>query len=386
MLLSSVGGKIFGLIASVFIVRILSIQDFAEWSYYKAFIIFLLPIATLGMEQVLLRYAYIKDVDREVLKKQSFSMSISFSLIVSLISLFLVFYIRPNDFTNTLLLLFVFLQLFTTPFNLFQQYAYRIKDDFSKYSKVVLSTAILVAISLIIGSFINVEIMALSVSLSYLFHYLAYSKRIKFEFKSIFSLSKKRLKYGVNIGVGGVLNKSIYIFDIIYIANILNDLDALAGYKVITLVPFNLILLANSILIVDFGAFVNFKKKDTFLYLLNYWKKGLLFLIPVGLIMFFFNYEIVNLLFGQKYTKYSLLMFYYFLFISVVILIRSPIGQLLNAMGFAGFNSFVTVAQTVLLGLIFILPIDLTITQMIFYFCFVVILLSTIQTIKIFRL
>lgn len=386
VLLSSIAGKMFGLLSSIVIVRLLSIQNFAEWTYYKSFIVFLLPFATLGMEQVFLRYAYIKGVDRKGLQEQSFITAISFSVVVFLISFIFLFFIRPNEFSNTILLLFVFFQLFTTPFNLFQQYTYRIQDNFFKYSKVVFLTSIFVSTSLIIGSLISVEVMAILVSSSYLVYYLTSSVRIKFNYKLLFAIPKDRLKYGVNISIGGLLNKGVYIFDIIYIANVLNDIDALAGYKVITLLPFNLILLANSILIVDFGSFVNFKKKDTFEYLFNYWKKGLLLLIPVGLILFFFNFEIVNLLFGARYTEYSQLMFYYFIFISVIILVRSPIGQLLNALGFAGFNSVMTIIQTILLGLLFILPIELTITQMIFYLCCVVLFLTGIQTIKLFRL
>ncbi|WP_425659654.1 lipopolysaccharide biosynthesis protein [Tenacibaculum ascidiaceicola] len=386
VLLSSIGGKVLGLVASVVVVRLLSTEDFAEWSYYKSFIVFLLPIATLGMEQVFLRYSYVYGTDKNELKKQSFSMAITFSVFVFLFGSIIVFFIRPNEFSNTVLLLFVFLQLFTTPFNLFQQYFHRVKDLFSKYSKVVLLTSIFTSSSLIIGSCINVEIMAFLVSLSYVIYYVVSSVRIKYDYKLLLTIPKERLKYGFNISIGGILNKSIYIFDIFYIANILKDIDALAGYKVISLLPFNLILLANSILIVDFGAFVNFKKKDILEYLLNYWKRGLLLLLPVGVIMFFFNYEIITLLFGERYIEYSPLMFYYFLFISIVILIRSPIGQLLNALGFAGFNSVMTIVQTILLGLLFILPIEFSITQMIFYFCCIILLLSGIQIIKLFRI
>lgn len=385
VLLSNIGGKIFGLVASVVIVRLLSIEDFAEWSYYKSFIVFLLPVASLGMEQVFLRYSYIYGIDKNALKVQSFSLAVTFSLFLFFLGSILIFAIRPKEFSNNILLLFVFLQLFTTPFNLFQQYFYRVKELFSRYSRVVFSTSIIVSSSLIIGSYINVEVMAFLVSLSYFLNYILSSVRIKYDYKLLFSIPKELLKYGVNISIGGVLNKSIYIFDILYIANILNDVDTLAGYKVISLLPFNLILLANSILIVDFGTFVNFKKNDMLKYLLNYWKKGFLFLTPIGVIIFFFNKEIVTLLFGEKYIEYSPLMFYYFLFISVVILVRSPFGQLLNALGFAGFNSVMTVMQTILLGILFVLPLRLSISQMIFYFCFVVLFLSLIQIIKLFR-
>ncbi|AUC14166.1 hypothetical protein BTO06_02935 [Tenacibaculum sp. SZ-18] len=386
VLSSSVGSKLLGLLASVLIVRLLPTKDFAEWSYYKTFIVFLLPISFLGMEQVLLRYAYLKGVDKKKLKTQTFSIGIVSSSLVIFIGVLVVFLIRPKNFQNTLLLIFVFLQLISVSFNLFYQYFFRIVDDFYKYSKIIFATSLYVSMALIIGAFINVETMALLATLAYLVYYLTNPIKINFRASSLYKITKEQLKYGVNIGIGGLLNKGIFVLDVIYIANMLNNTEGLAGYKVITLLPFNLILVANSILIVDFGAFVNFKRKDILKYLLSYWKKGITFLVPTGVILFFFHTEIINLLFGVKYVQYSSLMFYYFLFIALIILLRSPVGQILNALGYAGFNSIMTVLQTLFLGLLFIIPLELSLKELIFYFGAVVLFLTTIQFIKLFKI
>ncbi len=386
VLFSSFGGKGLGLIASILVVRLLTTEDFAEWAYYKSFITFLLPIAGLGMDQVFLRYSYIKEVNQEELKKQTFSLAVVSGVFITLLGTFVIFWLRPNDYVNTLLLLFVFLQLLTTQFNLFQMFYFRISNNFSKYSLVVLFSSLFTATALIVGALINVETMALLVALCFVVYYIFSPVKIRFSLKAIKTVTRERLKYGVSIGIGGVFNKAIFVFDIIYIGNILNNQELLAGYKVASIIPFNLILVTGAILTVDFGDFVNFKRKDVVKYLVSYWKKTGLFLAPIGVVLFFFSDFIINLLFGERYTEYGQLMFYYFLFIALVIMLRSPVGQMLNAMGHASYNSIMTIAQVVLLGALFFVPFQVTAVQMILYFGGTVLLLSTIQLIKLLRL
>jgi len=386
VLFSSFGGKGLGLLSSVLVVRLLSTEDFAEWSYYKSFITFLLPIAGLGMDQVFLRYSFIEAVDKVKLKRQTFSIAVFSGVFISLLGALVIFRIRPADYVNTLLLLFVFLQLITTQFNLFQMYYFRISNDFSKYSLVVLFSSVFTATALIVGAYINVETMAFLAATGYVIYYCLSPAKVTISFKSIKTITKERLKYGISIGLGGVFNKAIFVFDIIYIGNILNNQELLAGYKVASIIPFNLMLVSGAILTVDFGDFVNFNRKELLSYLWSYWKKTGLFLIPVGLLLYFFADLIIGALFGLRYAPYGDLIMYYYLFIAVVIILRSPVGQMLNAMGHANYNAIMTIAQVMLLGALFIVPFEITVVQMILYFTFTVILLSGLQLIKLLRL
>jgi O-antigen/teichoic acid export membrane protein len=386
VLFSNFGGKGIGLVASILVVRLLTTEDFAEWSYYKSFLTFLLPVAGLGMDQVFLRYSYIEEVDKEQLKKQTFTLAVLTGVFITLLGTFVIYWIRPSDYVNTLLLLFVLLQLATTQFNLFQKFYFRIVNDFSKYSLVVFLSSVFTGVALIVGAFISVEVMALMVALCFIIYYVFSPARIGFSLGSLKTITKERLKYGASIGIGGVFNKGIFVFDIIYIGNILNNQELLAGYKVASIIPFNLILVTGAILTVDFGDFVNFKRKDVVKYLVSYWKKTGLFLAPIGVVLFFFSDFIINLLFGARYAEYGELMFYYFLFIAIVIMLRSPVGQMLNAMGHASYNSVMTIAQVVLLGALFFVPFQVTAIQMILYFGGTVLLLSTVQLVKLLRL
>jgi O-antigen/teichoic acid export membrane protein len=385
VLFSSFAGKGIGLIASIIVVRLLTTEDFAEWTYYKSFIIFLLPIAGLGMDQVFLRYSYIEQVDMEELKKQTFSIAVFSGVFISLLGAFLIFWTRPNDYINTLLLLFVFLQLLTTQFNLFQIFYFRITNNFSQYSLVVLLSSVFASTALIVGALINVETMALIVALCFVVYYLFSPLKIGLSLKSAAMITKERLKYGISIGLGGVFNKAIYVFDIIYIGNILNNQELLAGYKVASIIPFNLIIVTSAILTVDFGDFVNYKREEVIRYLVSYWKKMSLFLAPVGIVCVFFGDILMEFLFGERYSNYGYLMIYYFLFISLVILLRSPVGQMLNAMGHANYNAIMTIVQLILLSVLFFLPFEITVVQMILYFAFTVLLLSSLQLIKLLR-
>ncbi len=386
VLLSNFGGKGMGMIASILVVRILSTEDFAEWSYYKSFLAFLLPLSGLGMDQVFLRYSYIKEVDKEELKKQTFSLAVFTGVFSTLLATFVIYWVRPGDYVNTLLLLLVLLQLTTVQFNLFQKFYFRIVNDFARYSQVVFLSSVFTGLALIIGALIGIEVMALLVALCFIIYYLFSSVRMSFSFSSIKTISMERLKYGVSIGVGGLFNKSIYVFDIIYIGNILNNQELLAGYKVASLLPFNLILFTGAILTVDFGDFVNFKRKDIINYLISYWKKVLLLLVPVGIVIFLFGELIVKLLFGSRYEEYGELMFFYFMLVALIVLLRQPVGKMLTALGYATYNSVVTVAQAIMLGALFILPFELSATQLIMYFACTVLLLSSIQFIKLLRL
>lgn len=386
VLFSNFGGKGIGLVASVLVVRLLTTEDFAEWSYYKSFLTFLLPIAGLGMDQVYLRYSYIESVDKDELKHQTFSLAVIAGIVTTVLGTLSIYWVRPDDYVNTILLLFVLLQLTTTQFNLFQKFYFRITNDFAKFSLVVLLSSIFTGLALISGALISVEVMALLVASCFIIYYLISPVRIGFDLSAIKSIDKERLKYGASIGIGGVFNKAIYVFDIIYIGNVLGNQELLAGYKVATLIPFNLILFANAILIVDFGEFVNYDRSQVIRYLISYWKKASLFLVPIGLLVYFFGEFIINLLFGSRYAGNGELMLLYFLFIALVIMLRSPVGQILNALGYATYNSLMTIAQVIILGVLFILPFELSAGQMILYLGCTVLLLSSIQLIKLFRL
>lgn len=386
VLFSNFGGKGIGLVASVLVVRLLTTEDFAEWSYYKSFLTFLLPIAGLGMDQVYLRYSYIESVDKDELKNQTFSLAVIAGIVTTLLGTLAIYWVRPDDYVNTILLLFVLLQLTTTQFNLFQKFYFRIANDFARFSLVVLLSSVFTGLALIAGALISIEIMALLVASCFIIYYVFSPARIGFNLSAIKTIDKERLRYGASIGIGGVFNKAIYVFDIIYIGNILNDQELLAGYKVASIIPFNLILVTSAILTVDFGDFVNFNRKQVLHYLIGYWKKSGLFLAPIGIVLFFFNEFIVDILFGVRYSGYGELMFYYFLFIALVIMLRSPVGQMLNAKGYASYNSIMTISQVVLLGILFIIPVYIDAIQMILYFGLTVLLLSSIQLVKLLRL
>lgn len=133
----------------------------------------------------------------------------------------------------------------------------------------------------------------------------------------------------------------------------------LAIYKVATLLPYNLFFIPNSILRTDFVVIAENSKNKFFL--TQYYKKYLslftIITIPIVIIMFFYAKYIILFVFGENYIEAAPLLKIFSISVFVTFMIRSPLGNILNAIGKASWNvinAYITVVTNIILNYYFI--------------------------------
>lgn len=384
VLISNVLSKGFLLTFSIVIVRILAEEDYSEWVYYKSYLTLLLPISALGLEQTYLRFGSVDTRAIGNLKSDIFGFALISSVILAFCAIIVVGFIRPKELDNTFLLVLVISQLLSNQVFNFARIGFRIKNEFNSFSKNLLLTNILILFLGLLGAVISIELMAFAVLLSFFLgasYSGVFSDSLKFKLPS-----KEHLTYGVNIGVGGVFNKSLFTFDIIYLATLSNSEISLASYKVATIIPFNLLLISRSIMEVDFTRFVNMKKQEISHYLFSYWKKVFLLLTVLGVIMYSLEDLIIEVVFGKRFVTSGKIGFLYFCLVGIIMAFRSPFGQILNAKGESRYNLILTIIQTMLLSSIFIVGFIETATSLVLFWIAVTLFICTLQLFRIYRL
>lgn len=343
ILAASLLDKIVNFLIMLIASRYMSLYTFGNFSYVKAIVSSVIPFAGLGGNHSLLRFGMDTDLLKE--KYNLLVLALLFGTIFTVIMILLLKVILLdfdllNDDSIIILNIYVFFILSYYIFDVVRNY-YRINNDNKTYAvksiKYSVVTFVFSTVSLILFGHIVFLLVLVIVPLilTFIDNYKVFNS-FKFEIK----FSKPFWKYGFLIGLGAFLNQFFLQSDILILGLMDISPELIAQYKVATLLVYTFMFVPNSFLIRDFAIISSNSKNYQFLenYIIEYFKYSTVILILlIGVFYYFSNYVLIGL-FGEKYDNGLNIQNILVFALIPIILLRIPMGNILNAVGKAKLN------------------------------------------------
>lgn len=366
---SNVINKIIQFASSIFIVRLISKEEFGLYSYAQNILSIFLLLNGLGVTTGMLQFgSETEDLNRRnSFFSYGFKIGMSFNI---MISLFIVLYSKflplKIEAARPLLLLMFLLPTITFVYETIQVY-FRASIENKKFSFLSTLNTFLIFVFSVVGALLF-NILGIII-----FRYIAYfitiilgyqllGKDIKIFLKGD-SLDKeekgKFLKFSIVSSFNNAIAQLLYTIDIFLIGLIIVDETVIAAYKTATLIPFALNFIPMSIMVFIYPYFAknNTNKgwiKSNYIRLTKY-LLALNILISTFLIVF--APLIIKLVFGSQYldsvVSFRILSFGYLVASSF----RIPIGNILGMMKkikFGFYLSIITGISNIILDVVLI--------------------------------
>ncbi|QWF33146.1 MULTISPECIES: polysaccharide biosynthesis C-terminal domain-containing protein [unclassified Pseudoalteromonas] len=348
VLSSSLMTKFTGLLLSLIVVRLLTVEDYGVITLYKTIFLFLIPLIGLGLNHSLLRFGAIASSasDKVDFLLNAVFFGISASLVIGVI-FFIILPFVPNLYFSSSLFISVYsfyqgLYILNCIFNF-----YRITNNNKSYS---LASASFSLLTLIITStavylyqtptsFFTGQLISILVFLLLLI--CLKQKQVRdysFNFVRALSANAPHLKYGLSVAFGGLASQLMLASDNIMLSIMGESLSSIGLYGVCSLIFVNALFIPSVILITDFVYLSNLSLHKVKSYLFEYWKFIIVPLLSVCISFILWGDVILSFLFGDIYTQAAKTLQILSLGIFFGVMFRVPIGNLLNAKGLASFN------------------------------------------------
>lgn len=346
--LSTLMIKVSGVILSVAIVRLLPVDEYGSIAFAMSVISILTVFGGLGSNWSLLRFgpalpSYIK-------KYQMFRHTIEYGVVYTFPVIIIIiigsFFLPPNLNNSQVYLIILSFSILTSFFYESLKSYFRIIGRNKIYSRSnVLGSYILLLLSIILSYFFGGRGYVAALVLAPFFSFLLFYKHIFHWRNKLTEINDKNYySYGLYTGLGMIANQATISLGPI-IAGYLNaSSEDIALYKVATIIPFNLLIIPSMIMTTDFVHFSKNSEDPELLkkYYFQYFKTILIISIVPFCILLAFKKQILIILFGSVYveaTEMSSMMvvgvFFSFLF-------RTPLGNMLAAVGKAKWNIYHT--------------------------------------------
>lgn len=357
---ANVINKIVAFGSSVFLVRILSKEDFGHFSYAQNLLMIFLLFNALGATTGMLQFGSESDNKelRNVYFKFGTKLGISFNLLVSIgILTFGLF--GPLQFIEARPLI---VSMFALPLVIFIfetiQIYFRTSLRNKEFSFLTTTNTVLIFIFSIIGAYL---FQALGVVI---FRYVAYVLTIVIGLLMLGNLTKELIatrsliykekiefiKYSLIQSFNNAISQMLYVIDIFIIGIIVADELSIASYKIATLIPFALNFIPISIMMFIYPYFAKNNKNIQWIKT-NYIRLTKYLIILNSLITVFlvvFSSWIITFAFGKDYqdsvAPFVILSIGYFFAASF----RIPIGNILAMMRKVKFGLYLSIITGVL--------------------------------------
>lgn len=333
VLFSSVLSKVFAFLMTIFLVRFLSKDDFGLLTISLNFVGFFLPAVGFGSGHGLLRFGAQKiGKEKETIIQYSHYQGFINQVILTTIIIPVAFLMNLEQVVVFQFTALMAVRLFGMFF--LEQAKSELRATFKndQYSKIEIYTNVLAVILGVVftylygvwGYVVSVCIFPFSV---FLMHQFKWQKG---------GLSKSLKKNFWNFSITSVFTSIIFMWifllDVFFVGRYFNS-DDVSFYKISTLVPMNLIFIAQVYTQTVYPEIC--KNHNNKKYLKKFLKTYYTFFVPVCFCIIFFGYlfaDKILLLFGQQFTDTRILKIM-FLQMASCILFRIPFGNLMGAMG-----------------------------------------------------
>lgn len=369
--LSTILLRIIQFVVGVFIIRLLSKEDYGNLSYALTITQLIIPFSGAGLYLSLLHFGPIQNEFENKIKLFKFSIQRGFFYSILLVLLViglsgLVSISMPGSVSYLRLFSIYILSyyLFYTAVS-FQ----RVLKKNKAYASSLLLNSILVLILSMAGVFLAkgkgyVLGFSIAPALSAVIVYLMISKKEKIEIKVFDRIkdlpvnAKEFTKYGIFAGLGNIASQMAWQLDTIMIGLILTQSTMVATYKVAALIPFSLMFIPSVFMQTDFVYIA--EKYNNKKYLIDYYKKYFVIFFSITIMIlsawYLFGSQIIKL-FGADYIEALPLINILMINVASTFLLRVPLGNILAAVGKAKWNSYsaiILLAINLVLNLILI--------------------------------
>lgn len=349
---SNILNKIIQFCSGIFLVKVISKQEYGLFTYAQNILMLLMVLSGLGVGDAVLQFgSKARDSrERNAVFKYAFLYGGKFNIFLCILILFLPFLIRLKIPEAKLLLSSMFfMPIFMFILDMLQRFL-RVTLDNKKFSYLNnLSSITLFSFSIIGAYFLKSKGIVLGRYFSYFltcgiglffiretFNIKAFIKYDEYENK------KEMIKFSIVSVLNNGISQILYLIDLFLIGYIIGDLDILASYKVATLIPFGLKFVPQTVITFIYPYFVkksgdkDWMKKNTIkviggLFCFN----GVISTVGIMLAPF-----IISVLFGNDYSEsiypFKILMFGFF----IMGTFRIPAGNILVMLGKIKFNTY----------------------------------------------
>lgn len=365
---SNILNKIMQFCSGIFIVRVLTKEEFGIFTYAQNLLAFFLLINGLGITSGFLQYGS-RNIDNEELKNSIANYSLKYGIGINLLISFLViiysifgkFKVEEARIIFRMMLFFPIIALVIEMIQIYLRINLKNKEmakisnlnTFFNLIGMLLGSYVYGVIGLVVGKYIG--------NLISIFNCLKYLKIIYLNnvLKISQELKKEIIKFSIVAVFNNGISQLLYIIDIFLLGIIIPDKNIIASYKTATLIPFALNFIPLSIMTYLYPYIA--KNIENKIILRKYLKQLLIYLgginliISIGLILF--SHLIITIIFGKNYLDSKNV----FIILSIGYFIagtfRIPFGNMLAAMGKLKYNFYITLFSgglNIMLDIIFI--------------------------------
>lgn len=350
---SSILNKIMQFCSGIFIVRVLSKEEFGIFTYAQNLLAFFLLINGLGINSGFLQYGS-RNSENEELKNSIANYSLKYGVGINLLISFLIIaYSIFGKFkveeARIIFRMMLFFPIIVLVIEMIQIYL-RVNLKNKEMAKVSNLNTFFNLIGMLLGGYIY-GIMGLIVgkyigNLISIFNCWKYLKIIYLN--NILNISQELKKEMIKFSIVAVFNNGIsqllYIIDIFLIGIIIADKNIIASYKTATLIPFALNFIPLSVMTylypyiaknIENKVILRKYLKDLLIYL-----GGINLIISIGLILF--SKLIIIIIFGRNYLDSRNIFIILSLGYFIAGTFRIPFGNMLAAMGKLKCNFYTT--------------------------------------------
>ena len=365
---SNILNKIMQFCSGIFIVRVLTKEEFGIFTYAQNLLAFFLLINGLGITSGFLQYGS-RNIDNEELKNSIANYSLKYGIGINLLISFLViiysifgkFKVEEARIIFRMMLFFPIIALVIEMIQIYLRINLKNKEmakisnlnTFFNLIGMLLGSYVYGVIGLVVGKYIG--------NLISIFNCLKYLKIIYLNnvLKISQELEKEIIKFSIVAVFNNGISQLLYIIDIFLLGIIIPDKNIIASYKTATLIPFALNFIPLSIMTYLYPYIA--KNIENKIILRKYLKQLLIYLgginliISIGLILF--SHLIITIIFGKNYLDSKNV----FIILSIGYFIagtfRIPFGNMLAAMEKLKYNFYITLFSgglNIMLDIIFI--------------------------------
>lgn len=359
ILVASIGSRLLSFFASWIALQIITDEKLGIVIYAFQFILFLSPIASIGLNQGLIRYgSFLKTIEKKnklfsfILKKGLFITSL-FTITTILLSFTINFDTPKTSFYLKLLsLTFITQFLFET-----LQIQFRLQKKNKTFAFTELTyNIILVTLVFILSYYFHELGYAIALILTPLISFTFFIKEIKFSWKQDIHfnfIDFSFWKYNFFASMSNVTSILLVSVDILLIGYLIPDMKMVTAFKYISIVPFSILFLSRAFMATDFVIFTEKIADKKFIY--NYIKNYILLfsVISIGfLIVILLFGKYILAIFDSSYTTYYPTLIVLSIGITGILILRGIFGNLLSSIG-KSHISFIIISSAIVLNFIF---------------------------------
>ena len=350
--------KIVGLVNTIFVVRLISQEDYGLITLIAALFGVFITLNGLGTIQGLLRFGSLEKEISSKKKLAQYIFKIGFIRHLYLLLVFVLaafFYELKYESIWIIIGFFAFRMLGYYLYSFILNY-YRVlnrNDFFAKISMIINTLGLIIVITLtcIYGSIGYLLGLALTPWLGILFIPKSFFKQIP---KSIDSLDLKTFwKFSFNSSATYFLSELLFMIDVFLIGLLLNE-AAVAQYKVAIILPMNLMFIPMIFMQTDYPKLVENAKNRHYLqfYIRNYYKLFIPLVAAMLIIGYLLKDWIISFVFGSEYVQQGWIFYIILVAIAFNMCFRNLYGNLLSAVGLAHLNSRVAAISLLIMSIL----------------------------------